>query len=54
LIKVHCGSFFGVVNNDLYSSKGPKIRAQQIHMLEMRVGVQRVHNLAVAIDLKGK
>jgi hypothetical protein len=41
--KVHRGSFFLVVNEDFYSVDGTKIGAQQIHVLEMRGGVRRVH-----------
>jgi len=33
--KAHRGSFFVVVNDDLYSRDGTKIGAQQIHVLEM-------------------
>ena len=49
--KVHRGSFFFVVNEDFYSIGGTKIGAQQIHMLEMRVGVRRVRPDWPAIDL---
>ena len=52
--KVYRGSFFFVVNEDLYSVGGTKIGAQQIHVLEMRAGVRRVHLDLVAIDLNGK
>jgi hypothetical protein len=49
--KVHCGNSFVVVNDDLYSTK---ISAQQIHMLEMRVDIRRVHLGSLAIDMNAK
>jgi hypothetical protein len=52
--KVHRGSFFFVVNEDPYLVEGTKIGAQQIHVLEMRAGVRRVHLDLAAIDLNGK
>ena len=54
LTEVHRGSFFDVVNDDLYSGEGTKVGTQQIHVLEMRVGVRRVHDMVLAIDLNDK
>ena len=51
---MHRGNFFLVVNDDLYFEGATKIGAQQIHVLEMRVGVRRVHLHFVAIDQNGK
>jgi hypothetical protein len=51
---VHRGSFFVVVNVDLHSGESTKIGAQQIHVFEMRVGVRRVHQDFLAIDLNVK
>ena len=52
--KVHRGSVFVVVNDDLYSEEGTKIGAQQIHMLEMRAGIRREHLDSLPIDLRAK
>jgi hypothetical protein len=52
--KVHRGSSFFVVNEDLYSVGDTKIGAQQIHVLEMRVGIRRVRFDLLAIDLNGR
>ena len=50
--KVHRGNVFVVVNDDLYSGEGTKFAAQQIHVLEMRVGVRRAHHeFFLAVDL---
>jgi hypothetical protein len=54
LTEVHRSSLFDIVNDDLYSGEDTKIDAQQIHVLEMRAGVRRVHVDSVAIDLNGK
>jgi hypothetical protein len=51
---MHRGSFFVVVNEDLYSVGGTKIGAQQIHVLEMRGGVRRVRLDLLVIDLNRK
>ena len=51
---MHRGSSFVVVNDYLYSEQSTKIGAQQIHVLEMRVGVRRVHQDKLVIDLNGK
>jgi len=47
---VHRGNVFLVVSDDLYLEGGTKIGAQQIHVLEMRVGVRRVHQHLFVID----
>jgi hypothetical protein len=52
--KVHRGSVCVVVKVDLHSREGTKIGAQQIYVLEMRVGIRRVHLDILAIDLNGK
>jgi len=52
--KAHRGSFFFVVNVNLYSGEGTKIGSQQIHVLEMRAGVRRVYQDFLAIDLNAK
>jgi len=52
---VHRGRFFVVVNVDIYPGDGTKIGAQQIHVLEMRAGVRRVHlDFVLVIDLNEK
>ena len=48
---MHHGSSFFVVNEDFYSVDGTKIGAQQIHVLEMRVGIRQVRADLLAIDL---
>ncbi len=52
--KVHRGSNFVVVNEDLYSVEETKIGAQQIHVLEMRASVRRVHRDFFAINPNAK
>ena len=52
--KVHRGSSFPVANVDICSEEERKIGAQQIHVLEMRTGVRRVHHGFLAIDPNGK
>jgi len=51
---VHRGSSFSVANEDLCLEAAIKIGAQQIHVLEMRAGVRRVHLELLAIDPNGK
>ena len=54
LTEVHSNSFLDVVNSDLYSGEGTNIRAQQIHVVEMRASVRWIHGMVLAIDLNSK
>jgi len=51
--KVHRGSPFSVANEDVCPGGAAKIGAQQIHVLEMRAGVRRVHIALLLIDPNG-
>ena len=52
--KVHRGSSFSVANVNIYSEGVTKIGAQQIHVLEMRAGIRRVHPELIAVNPNGK
>jgi hypothetical protein len=52
--KVHRGSSFSVANVDIYLEEVTKIGAQQIHVLEMRVGIRRAHPESIAVNPNGK
>ena len=51
--KVHRGTSFSVANEYVYQEAATKIGAQQIHVLEMRAGVRRVHMEFLVIDPNG-
>jgi len=51
---VHRGSSFSVANVNIYLEEVTKIGAQQIHVLEMRAGVWRVHPESIAVNPNGK
>ena len=52
--KVHRGSSFSVANGHIYLEAVTKIGAQQIHVLEMRAGIRRVHPELIAVNPNGK
>ena len=51
---MHRGSSFSVANVNIYSEGVTKIGAQQIHVLEMRTGIRRVHPELIAVNPNGK
>ena len=51
--KVHRGSSFSVVNGNIYLEEVTKIGAEQIHVLEMRAGIWRVHQESIAVNPNG-